>query len=72
MAKIQINEFKGIMPKVANDKLPIEMAQRARDLKTATGELVAFKRSSADIALTGSSYKTFFEYLEGLFNSIMS
>ena len=65
MAKIQINEFKGIMPKVADDKLPINMAQVAADLKTASGELVAFKRSTSDFALAGSSYKTFFEYLEG-------
>jgi hypothetical protein len=65
MAKIQINEFKGIMPKIANDKLPENMAQVANDLKTASGELKAFKRSTADVALASTSYKTFFEYLEG-------
>lgn len=63
--KIVLNEFKGIMPKLANDKLPIDMAQIADDLKTASGELVAYKRSTADIALPGNSYQTFFEYLEG-------
>jgi hypothetical protein len=63
--KLQINEFKGILPKLANDKLPNNMAQIAADLKTASGELVAIKKSTADVALTGSSYKTFFEYLEG-------
>jgi len=65
MAKIQINEFKGIMPKVANDKLPPNMAQTALDLKTATGELKAYRKSTASTALTGSAYKSLFEYLEG-------
>jgi hypothetical protein len=65
MAKIQINEFKGIMPKVANDKLPINMAQTADDIKTASGELRAFKRSTADTALPGSAYQSVFEYIEG-------
>ncbi len=65
MAKIEINEFKGIMPKLANDKLPSNMGQVAQDLKTASGELVAFLASTADVLLPKSSYKTFFEYLEG-------
>jgi len=65
MAKIQINEFKGIMPKLANDKLPIHMAQVANDLKTATGELRAFRRSTADTQLAGTDYQSVFEYLEG-------
>jgi hypothetical protein len=65
MPKIQINEFKGIMPKVANDKLPINMAQIANDIKTATGELRAFRNSAYGDAVSGSSYKSLFEYLEG-------
>ena len=65
MAKIQINEFKGIMPKVANDKLPDNMAQIAADLKTASGELVAFRRSTADLALASDAYQSLFQYLEG-------
>lgn len=62
MAKIVLNEFTGIMPKVANDKLPINMAQIAQDLSTATKELRAIKKSTPDIALAGSSYKTMFQY----------
>jgi hypothetical protein len=65
MAKIQINDFKGIMPKIANDKLPNNMAQIAADLKTASGELVAYRKSTAGLALGSTDYKTFFEYLEG-------
>ena len=65
MAKIQINEFKGIMPKVAIDKLPNEMAQGACDLKLASGDLYPYRKSTGDLALGGSSYKTLFEYLEG-------
>jgi hypothetical protein len=64
MAKIQIDEFKGIMPKLANDKLPANMAQVASDLKTASGALSAYMRSTADIALDESSYETFFESFE--------
>ena len=65
MAKIQINEFKGIMPKIANDKIPNEMAQCASDVKTATGELKAYRKSTSGTALALTDYKTFFEYLEG-------
>jgi hypothetical protein len=65
MAKIQVNEFKGIMPKIANDKLPPNMGQTASDLKTASGELVAFRKSLPGLNLAGSSYKSLFEYLEG-------
>jgi hypothetical protein len=65
MAKIQINEFRGVMPKLANDKLPNDRAQIARGLKTASRELVAYRRSTADQALAGTSYKSLFEYLEG-------
>lgn len=63
--KISVNEFKGIMPKIANDKLPNNMAQTAADLKTASGELKAYRRSTPGFALSGSAYQTFFEYLEG-------
>lgn len=62
--KIAINEFSGIMPKLANDKLPAGIGQVASDLKTASKELVALRRSSPDFALPGTSYKTFFEYIE--------
>ena len=62
--KILVNEFKGIMPKIANDKIPENMGQLAQDVKTASGELQAFRKSTADVALTGSSYKTLFEWLE--------
>lgn len=65
MAKIQIGKFEGILPKIANDKLPNESAQIALSTKTASGELVAYRRSTPDVALPGTSYKTFFEYLEG-------
>jgi hypothetical protein len=41
------------------------MAQRANDVQTATGELRAFQRSTAETLLSGSSYKSIFEYLEG-------
>jgi hypothetical protein len=63
--KIQINEFRGIVPKIANDKIPNEHAQVAMDLKLATGELQAFKKSTTDLALPGSDYKTFFQYIDG-------
>jgi len=65
MSKIQIDTFKGILPKLGNDKLPNEQAQVANDVKTASGELKAYRRSSSDISLAGSSYKSLFEYLEG-------
>jgi len=65
MAKIVLNEFKGIMPKLSDDKLPINMCQVAADIKTASAELVAYRRSTADVLLPGSSYKTIFEYIEG-------
>ena len=61
---IEINEFKGIMPKVSNDKLPPNMAQLAQDVRTSSGMLYPIKRSTADVLLPGSSYKTFFEYIE--------
>jgi hypothetical protein len=63
--KITLNEFKGIQPKIANDKLPINMAQVASDVKTASKELMAYRRNTSDISLAGSSYKSLFEYLEG-------
>ena len=63
--KILLGEFKGIMPKIANDKLPDMQGQIADDIKTASGEIRALRASTADVALSGSSYKTFFEYLEG-------
>ena len=63
--KIIVNEFRGIQPKVANDKLPANMAQVAMDCITSTGEIRAIKRSTADVLLSGSSYKSFFEYLSG-------
>lgn len=65
MSKIVLNEFKGIMPKLANDKLPIDMAQVASDVKTASKELMAYRRNTADISLPGSAYQSLFEYLEG-------
>jgi hypothetical protein len=65
MAKIQVTNFKGIMPKVANDKLPDEMGQEACDLKIASGDLVAYKKSTPDLELPGAAYKTIFEYIEG-------
>lgn len=63
--KVQINEFKGIMPKLASDKLPANMAQIASDLKTASGELVAVRASSADVSLAGDAYQSLFQYVEG-------
>jgi hypothetical protein len=63
--KIVLNEFKGIMPKVANDKLPITMAQIASDMKTGSGALTATRKSTPDVELPDTSYKTFFEYIEG-------
>jgi hypothetical protein len=62
--KITVNEFKGIMPKVSNDKLPEGMGQIASDCKTASGELKAISKSSADVALSGTDYQTLFEWLE--------
>jgi len=61
--KIQVNEFTGIMPKMANDKLSPDMGQTMQDVKTSSKELVPYKRSLSDVALAGSSYKTLFEYL---------
>lgn len=63
--KIVLNEFKGILPKLANDKLPNNMAQVAADLKTASGELVAYRKSEPDVPLPGATYKSLFQYLEG-------
>jgi hypothetical protein len=62
--KIAVDLFKGIMPKVSNDKLSNEMAQVAGDVKTASGALMAFRRSTPDVELSSTEYKTFFEYLE--------
>lgn len=66
MALIVVNEFKGIMPKIANDKIPENMAQVASNIKTASGEIQAIRKSSSDVALTDgpSSYQTLFEWLE--------
>jgi hypothetical protein len=63
--KIVQNAFKGIMPKLAIDKLPEFMAQIANDSKTASGDLVPYRRSTTDLQLAGATYKSFFEYLEG-------
>lgn len=65
--KIDINKFTGIMPKIANDKLPIDIAQTMHDAKTTSGELVAYNlpvkdSEGYDPELTGSSYKSFFPY----------
>jgi len=62
--KIQINEFTGIMPKIGNDKLPPNMGQTFADVRTESKELRPYRRSVGDLALVGSSYKTFFEYFE--------
>jgi hypothetical protein len=62
--KIQVNKFTGIMPKLGNDKLPDDMAQTVQDAKTSSQELVPYKRAIGDTELSGSSYKTFFQYLE--------
>jgi hypothetical protein len=64
--KIQVQKFSGIMPKIANDKLPEGMAQTVRDAKTSSQELVAYKAPTGDVELSGSSYKSLFEYLEGV------
>ena len=63
--KIIANEFRGIQPKIANDKLPANMAQTAENCKTSSGEIRAIRRSTADVLLPGSSYETFFEYITG-------
>lgn len=63
MPKIDINLVKGLMPKLSSDKLPEGMGQLCNDAVTASGALQAYKRSSADVALTESSYETLFEYL---------
>jgi hypothetical protein len=65
MAKIVYDLFKGIMPKLADDKLPPEMGQVASDIKTASGALRPYRRSTADVLLPGTAYQTIFEYLEG-------
>ena len=62
--KIQVNKFSGIMPKKAKDKLPEGMAQTVRGAKTQSDDLVAYKNQTGDVELSGSSYKTLFEYLE--------
>jgi hypothetical protein len=65
MAKIQVTEFKGIQPKIAKDKLPSNMAQIASDLKSASGDIKAYRRSTVVAPLADSSYKALFQYLEG-------
>jgi hypothetical protein len=65
MAKILVTEFKGIQPKIAKDKLPPNMAQIASDLKSASGDIKAIRRSTSNVALEGSTYKALFQYLEG-------
>jgi len=67
--KISYNGFKGIMPKIAIDKLPEFMAQVAEDTKTASGDLVAYRKPLADTALAGAAYKTLFEYVENANNN---
>lgn len=62
--KIVANSFVGIMPKVANDKIPENMAQVASNCRTSSGELQALRRSTSEVALSGDSYKTLFEWLE--------
>jgi len=62
MAKIDINTFQGIMPKMANDKLPEGYGQTMSDANTASHALAAYKRSTPDVALSGNSYKSLFEY----------
>ena len=61
---ILVESFRGISPKIATDKIGPDMGQTVQDAKTSSKDLVAYKRSLSDVALTGSSYKTFFEYLE--------
>jgi len=62
--KLSYNGFKGIMPKIAIDKLPEFMAQVAEDTKTASGDLVAYRKPLADTVLGDVAYKTLFEYVE--------
>ena len=64
--KMQSDTFRGISPKIANDKLAPDMGQIVQDAKTSSGDLAAIKRSVGEVELTGASYKTFFEYLEGV------
>lgn len=60
--KIQINEFSGIRPKVATDKLTATEAQIAQDVRTESGEIRPYRRAVGDVELTGDSYETLFEY----------
>ena len=62
--KIQVNKFSGIMPKKAKDKLPEGMAQTVRGAKTESDDIRPYKSPTGDVELSGSSYKTLFEYLE--------
>jgi hypothetical protein len=64
MANILVTEFKGIQPKIAKDKLPPNMAQIASDLKSASGDIKAYRRSTVNVALAGDSYKSLFQYTE--------
>lgn len=66
--KIVVNEFKGIMPKFANDKLPENMAQIAQDCRTSSGEIISLKKSTAAVELDESSYESLFEYYESSTN----
>ena len=63
--KIAVDLFKGIMPKISNDKLANEMAQVASEVKTASGAIVPFKKSTPDVELAETDYRALFEYLEG-------
>lgn len=67
--KIQVNSFKGIQPKLSNDKLPEGMAQVASDVKTSSFEIRGIKRSTPDVALPLLSYETLFEYYDGSTNN---
>jgi hypothetical protein len=66
--KVQVNEFGGIIPKLANDKIPNNLSQIAHGAKVSSKELIAYKRSVGDVELSGASYKSLFEYIDGSTN----
>jgi len=63
MPRVDITQFKGLMPKLANDKLPANMAQTLLDGNTESGAILPYKNAVSETALDEISYKTLFEYI---------
>lgn len=66
--KITIDNFQGIAPKIADDKLPIGGAQTAENTRIDGGDVRAYNNPLYTAALSSSAYVSLFRFYENLTN----